>query len=485
MQPPAGVSVDAANPLVVSGGIKGLWSAVNMGFNSASGINGVLTNGATTTPTDKGVAFSFDGVDDYVSLGTDRRLESSTTKIVAFARVRRTAALVDFSGILNSGKDSASQGGWILVGIATGALRFYVSLTGGSGWVSATTAVTNVNQWYDVCGTWDGVNIRVYLDGVLQATTTCAAIVYPAAVSEPASIGRYSTTEWPGQIALAAYGEGLWTAGLVKRATDNPWQLFQPLTRRIFVIAAAGGVSLQGILASVATATGVTTINVPIAGSAAAVASASGAVSITVNLSTAALAVAAATGAITVGTQLSGSASAVATDTGALSINVPLSGSAAAVATDTGALSITVLMSGAAVATAAATGTLTTGTLISGGAEGVASASGVISVNVPLSGSATATANVAGGLGVIVPVSGAAASVSSATGALSVSGTIALAAIAQAVATGAGTISVTVPLQGAALAQASAYAAFAGLGTSPEIRLRRVLGMNRIRSASR
>lgn len=233
-QPSPAVRVDEKNPLVVSGGLKGVWAGCNEGRDALGSINGVLANGASVGISENGPVFNLDGVDDLVVFGTVRSLEVYTGRLVVFARIMRTAGLVNFSGVINSGKTNTNAGGWMLVGIASNSIRFFIDTTGVGGWLSVDTAAININQWYDICGTWDGANIRVYLNGELQQTAACASIAYPAVLAVSANIGRYNNN-WPGSIALAGFGEGFWTDTEVKRFAVNPWQIFTPHQRQMWL----------------------------------------------------------------------------------------------------------------------------------------------------------------------------------------------------------------------------------------------------------
>ena len=59
-----------------------------------------------------------------------------------------------------------------------------------SGWVSAQIASPlEANTWYNIVGTYDGINLKVYLNGVLEGTTPVGS---PNAASGPLVIGAAS-----------------------------------------------------------------------------------------------------------------------------------------------------------------------------------------------------------------------------------------------------------------------------------------------------
>jgi len=166
---------------------------------SGTGNTGTLTAGPTYAVGKAGKAVSFDGVDDFIDINQSSTLKPSSALAVS-AWVYRTGALVDFSGIMNSPETVTAGGGYTLVGTAGGKIRMYIDTTGSSGWAYAESTTTPAaNTWYHVEGTWDGSNVRIYINGILEATTAAATMSYGTTAIN-ARIGRYGSTYWPGKI---------------------------------------------------------------------------------------------------------------------------------------------------------------------------------------------------------------------------------------------------------------------------------------------
>jgi len=143
-------------------------------------------------------SMEFDGVDDYIDLGTDSSLEPASALSVS-AWVKRDASLVNYSGIVQSQKDTNNDG-WAMVGTSANKVRFYLWATLGMAYAEIDSAIT-IDTWYHILGTWDGSTIRLYVNGVLQSTTGSAAdIDYPTTPNENAKIGQYALAEFSGNI---------------------------------------------------------------------------------------------------------------------------------------------------------------------------------------------------------------------------------------------------------------------------------------------
>ncbi len=145
-------------------------------------------------------SLSFDGTDDSVDLNQSSTLKP-TTALTVSAWVRRTGTLTNFKGIVTSPETATDVGGYLLTGMNTNVIRASIDTNGSGGWASAdSTTVLALNTWYLVTETWDGTNVRIYINGSLEATTAAASIGY-GTTTKNAEIGRYRTYgNWPGNI---------------------------------------------------------------------------------------------------------------------------------------------------------------------------------------------------------------------------------------------------------------------------------------------
>ena len=166
-------------------------------FNETSGItavsggtcgtscNGTLTN-MTTTGQDAAVgtgwtannrrwgsgAVMFDGSNDYVTAGSDSRLDP-TTALSIEAWIEPTG-FPSFSGaqtsvIVSKGTTDQAEGHYDLLVYNN---RVYFRIYQGGSFKQATgSAVISAGNWYHLVGTWDGTTMLLYVNGVLQGTT--------------------------------------------------------------------------------------------------------------------------------------------------------------------------------------------------------------------------------------------------------------------------------------------------------------------------
>ena len=146
------------------------WSGSNI--KQFSGANdGYLINGATTGPGKIGKGFHFDGVDDYVWVPPDPRLNVSAQVSIAFwMRGAPTNPLNDCcQGLVTTDFFGVS------IASAPAGLVFFLHTTDGS-WVhtSDTPGCSQCaggfpfssGEWHHVVGTYDGTQLQLYVDGV-------------------------------------------------------------------------------------------------------------------------------------------------------------------------------------------------------------------------------------------------------------------------------------------------------------------------------
>ena len=217
--------------------------------------------------------------------------------------------------------------------------------------------------------------------------------------------------------------------------TANPWQIFQPLQRRIWV-ASGGGTDLAGNASGQAAASAALTTAIPIAA--------------------AALSIGTATASLTTAIPVAGVAASVASGSGALTAQVRLSAAALAQAVSSAALSSGIILTAAAVAQAAAAGTLSTAIQLIAAAAAQASASaGLTTGGSGLSADAQATASASAALTIQIQLSAAALAQATSSASLTAAGS-GLSASASALSTAQGSVTTQIKLSATALAEAIA-----------------------------
>ena len=149
---------------------------------SGNGNDGTLTNmdPATDWVDGKlGKALDFDGVDDHVNCGNDASLDI-TDKITIMLWTKPAVA---GEGGQNAGPVCKAEAGidwsWQLRYNAPGGGNYmgfqFNGDSEGSTWVSVQQNLSP-GEWYHIAGTFDGTNIRCYLNGVAKDTNTISAI---------------------------------------------------------------------------------------------------------------------------------------------------------------------------------------------------------------------------------------------------------------------------------------------------------------------
>jgi hypothetical protein len=111
-------------------------------------------------------ALTFNGTSDYVKVGPNSSLQVNNVTIAAFFKTVNNGQGVQFiAGYGNTGV----QGYWL--GVVGGPIRFFVG--NGSTSLQLNSGISpNNDQIYYVVGTYDGTNQRIYVDGVLMASST-------------------------------------------------------------------------------------------------------------------------------------------------------------------------------------------------------------------------------------------------------------------------------------------------------------------------
>jgi hypothetical protein len=155
------------------GSLAGLWhldqnSGVTATDSSGNGNDGTLV-GATFTGTAKfgEHAVSFNGVDHFISVPDGDKSLNPLNAITAEAWIRITAYGF-YPSVISKGNVGNYAESYALFVDPSGVLSFLVNTDGTSGGrgVVITGPAIPLNTWVHVAGTYDGVNVKTYLNGV-------------------------------------------------------------------------------------------------------------------------------------------------------------------------------------------------------------------------------------------------------------------------------------------------------------------------------
>jgi hypothetical protein len=142
------------------------WWTGNLTANDEAGTNnGTLENGATYAPGEVGYAFSLNGVNQYIDIPASTDL-ALTGQVTVVAWINRFTMGIQHS---IAEKYEPTNGGYALRVASNDKIQFYCLSNSyvGTSVTGTTTIISNV--YYHVAGLWDGTNLAVYVNGVLDA----------------------------------------------------------------------------------------------------------------------------------------------------------------------------------------------------------------------------------------------------------------------------------------------------------------------------
>jgi hypothetical protein len=116
--------------------------------------------------------------------------------------------------------------------------------TGGSTFAATGSAAAPTIRPVLLLGRVSGTSVSVWLDGVQVGSNTLtgtAATVGQASTTVTIAAGHNGGSNFGGLIYLAGHAARAWSDAEIVSVSANPWQLFAPQQRRLWVGAAAGG----------------------------------------------------------------------------------------------------------------------------------------------------------------------------------------------------------------------------------------------------
>ncbi len=155
---------------------------------SGNGNTGTLTNGPTFN-SENGGSIVFDGVNDYVGLGTPSSLNlTSALTISAFVNISSFVTNTWYT-IYEKGYGGPIEQTYFRINNYTNPRTLQVGTYNDSGadrLASVSIDTLSTNTWYNFCGLYDGAAWRLYIDGVFQTSTTTGG---PYVQNNPVSVG--------------------------------------------------------------------------------------------------------------------------------------------------------------------------------------------------------------------------------------------------------------------------------------------------------
>ncbi|MCK9369102.1 hypothetical protein M0R04_04040 [Candidatus Dojkabacteria bacterium] len=185
--------------------------------SSNNGNNG-STGGTPTFSQGKiGNARSFNGSSDYIDIPTNTNLNSTNITVSTWVTSGATTAL-------NTAVSRFDQtnNNWVLGhGSSASTYRFAIYVSGTQYNAQAPTAFFSLNQWHYLTGTYDGTNVKLYVDGVLAVTTAISgSLDTDAAALRIGNRAAPSPYYWSGAIDEVRIDNTARTADQIRQAFE-------------------------------------------------------------------------------------------------------------------------------------------------------------------------------------------------------------------------------------------------------------------------
>ncbi len=176
-------------------GLVSWWRAENSAVDAVGTNNGALQNGAAFAAGQVGLAFSLDGIDDFVTIPHHTNLNpAGPFSVDAWIKANPVQLSPDQQFLIVDKSHGWSDGtGWALQGNPNGTVAFFFGKGGASGdpanfpGVSTLVSVLD-NQWHHLAGVFAGSRFEIYLDGALNNTNAFGGT--PVNNTRDASLGR-------------------------------------------------------------------------------------------------------------------------------------------------------------------------------------------------------------------------------------------------------------------------------------------------------
>ncbi len=154
-----------------------------------------------------GCALQFDGIDDYIEVADDPSLSPNQISIECWIKINNYPSV--YRKILAKGVNDWSSYISYLLSFGPSSLPIlYIGITTNSGgysccydYVGVPYTTLDLNEWYHVCGTFDGTTLRLYLNGIEVASKTHKSPGNIYYANRPLRIGwAYASEYFDGQI---------------------------------------------------------------------------------------------------------------------------------------------------------------------------------------------------------------------------------------------------------------------------------------------
>ena len=187
---------------------------------SSNNNNGTLTNGPTFNSANGG-SIVFDGTNDNVQLGNASNIISASQSQISVNTWVKTNVVNQYKKILvnvTSGTQSIT-GIYFSLG-PNPEVYFGVTTSGGQG-AAIYSQQISTTQYSNLCGTYDGSNIRLYLNGNLVATQSLTGTISNTGITRISGYDNNAEV-WDGNIAqVSIYNRALSASEVLQNYNAN------------------------------------------------------------------------------------------------------------------------------------------------------------------------------------------------------------------------------------------------------------------------
>ena len=225
------------------------YRAENNGLDTASGNDGFLESGVGFANGEVGQSFTFNGSNQWVQVPNTQTLNFSN-RLTAEAWIN-PADFSQFHSIITKWDGVAMSQLSYALSLDTGGHAYFIVSSTGRENAAATTfgSVTTLgtlpaNQWTHVAGTYDGIAVNIFVNGILQGSTSYNQGIFVG--SDPLAIGANGGGENADLSAGGGMGIPSPFKGLIDEATVYSNALSARQIQDIYAAGSAGKCPLNG-----------------------------------------------------------------------------------------------------------------------------------------------------------------------------------------------------------------------------------------------
>jgi hypothetical protein len=197
---------------VDAGNLVSYESGSTIAYSLTGSISGSLVNGTSYSNINNGT-WVFDGINDYINFGNLPSVTLTGSSVSLEAWVNYNLSQEDWKGIIYKA-DGNSTGYQLFIDSAE-RVAFGVITTAGFSRPNAGFTLS-ANAWHHVVGSYDGSNMRIYVDGILYNTTAQSGSILASTTNLFVGMS-FASEELPGYIPVARiYNKGLTTQEVIQ-----------------------------------------------------------------------------------------------------------------------------------------------------------------------------------------------------------------------------------------------------------------------------